>query len=50
MSDWIGTYSTAESIKAGLDLEMPYVSLQKFHNTLLDPREIEDLLLSVVLL
>ncbi|KAJ7094493.1 glycoside hydrolase family 3 protein [Mycena belliarum] len=23
MSDWIGTYSTAESIKAGLDLEMP---------------------------
>lgn len=24
MSDWIGTYSTAESIKAGLDLEMPY--------------------------
>lgn len=25
MSDWIGVYSTAESIKAGLDLEMPYV-------------------------
>ncbi|KAJ7639107.1 glycoside hydrolase family 3 protein [Roridomyces roridus] len=23
MSDWIGVYSTAESIKAGLDLEMP---------------------------
>ncbi|KAJ3574795.1 hypothetical protein NP233_g1525 [Leucocoprinus birnbaumii] len=23
MSDWIGTYSTSESIKAGLDLEMP---------------------------
>lgn len=27
MSDWIGVYSTAESIKAGLDLEMPYVSI-----------------------
>jgi len=26
MSDWIGVYSTAESIKAGLDLEMPYVT------------------------
>lgn len=25
-SDWGGTYSTSESIKAGLDLEMPYVS------------------------
>jgi beta-glucosidase len=25
MSDWIGVYSTAESIKAGLDLEMPCV-------------------------
>lgn len=24
MSDWIGVYSTAESIKAGVDLEMPY--------------------------
>ncbi len=23
MSDWTGVYSTAESIKAGLDLEMP---------------------------
>ncbi|TCD69223.1 hypothetical protein EIP91_008326 [Steccherinum ochraceum] len=23
MSDWIGTYSTAEAIKAGLDIEMP---------------------------
>jgi beta-glucosidase len=23
MSDWIGVYSTAESIKAGLDIEMP---------------------------
>lgn len=26
MSDWIGVYSTAESIKAGLDLEMPCVT------------------------
>ena len=26
MSDWIGVYSTTESIKAGLDLEMPYVN------------------------
>lgn len=26
MSDWIGTYSTTEAIKAGLDLEMPCVS------------------------
>ncbi len=25
MSDWIGVYSTTESIKAGLDLEMPSV-------------------------
>ena len=25
MSDWIGTYSTTEAIKAGLDLEMPCV-------------------------
>jgi hypothetical protein len=25
MSDWTGTYSTSEAIKAGLDLEMPYV-------------------------
>ena len=25
MSDWTGVYSTTESIKAGLDLEMPYV-------------------------
>lgn len=25
MSDWTGTYSTSKSIKAGLDLEMPYV-------------------------
>lgn len=25
MSDWIGVYSTSESIKAGLDLEMPCV-------------------------
>lgn len=25
MSDWTGVYSTEESIKAGLDLEMPYV-------------------------
>ena len=25
MSDWIGVYSTTESIKAGLDLEMPCV-------------------------
>lgn len=25
MSDWIGVWSTSESIKAGLDLEMPYV-------------------------
>ncbi|KAG5648833.1 hypothetical protein DXG03_000182 [Asterophora parasitica] len=25
MSDWTGVYSTVESIKAGLDLEMPYV-------------------------
>lgn len=25
MSDWGGAYSTAESIKAGLDLEMPFV-------------------------
>jgi len=23
MSDWTGVYSTSESIKAGLDLEMP---------------------------
>jgi beta-glucosidase len=23
MSDWTGVYSTAESIKAGLDVEMP---------------------------
>ena len=23
MSDWTGTYSTVEAIKAGLDLEMP---------------------------
>jgi hypothetical protein len=28
MSDWIGVYSTSESIKAGLDLEMPYVYVQ----------------------
>ena len=27
MSDWNGTYSTAEAIKAGLDLEMPYVNV-----------------------
>lgn len=27
MSDWTGTYSTAEAIKAGLDLEMPCVSI-----------------------
>jgi beta-glucosidase len=26
MSDWTGVYSTTESIKAGVDLEMPYVS------------------------
>lgn len=26
MSDWTGTYSTAESIQAGMDLEMPCVS------------------------
>lgn len=26
MSDWTGVYSTAESLKAGLDLEMPFVS------------------------
>ena len=25
MSDWTGVYSTTRSIKAGLDLEMPYV-------------------------
>jgi hypothetical protein len=25
MSDWIGVYSTSQSIKAGLNLEMPYV-------------------------
>lgn len=24
-SDWIGVYSTSQSIKAGLNLEMPYV-------------------------
>lgn len=32
MSDWFGTYSTSESIKAGLDLEMPgpsYIRGQK---------------------
>lgn len=23
MSDWTGTYSTAESVQAGMDLEMP---------------------------
>jgi beta-glucosidase len=23
MSDWFGTYSTVEALKAGLDLEMP---------------------------
>jgi len=27
MSDWTGVYSTVESIKAGLDLEMPGPSL-----------------------
>lgn len=26
MSDWGGTHSTAESIKAGVDIEMPYVT------------------------
>ncbi|KAJ7580808.1 glycoside hydrolase family 3 protein [Mycena floridula] len=29
MSDWTGTYSTAESIKAGLDLEMPGPSVMR---------------------
>ncbi|KAJ7682484.1 glycoside hydrolase family 3 protein [Mycena polygramma] len=29
MSDWTGTYSTAESIKAGLDLEMPGPSVTR---------------------
>ncbi|KAF9464848.1 glycoside hydrolase family 3 protein [Collybia nuda] len=29
MSDWIGVYSTAESIKAGLDLEMPGPSVMR---------------------
>ncbi|KIW45752.1 uncharacterized protein PV06_04110 [Exophiala oligosperma] len=29
MSDWTGTYSTAEAIKAGLDLEMPGPSLMR---------------------
>jgi beta-glucosidase len=28
MSDWTGVYSTSESIKAGLDLEMPSVIFQ----------------------
>jgi len=27
MSDWGGTYSTAECMKAGLDLEMPFVQV-----------------------
>jgi hypothetical protein len=26
MSDWTGVYSTVESIKAGVDLEMPFVA------------------------
>jgi beta-glucosidase len=25
MSDWTGVFSTVESMKAGLDIEMPYV-------------------------
>ncbi|KAF5363750.1 hypothetical protein D9756_000198 [Leucocoprinus leucothites] len=29
MSDWIGVYSTSESIKAGLDLEMPGPSVMR---------------------
>jgi len=29
MSDWFGTYSTAESMKAGMDLEMPGPSLMR---------------------
>jgi len=28
VSDWTGVYSTSESIKAGLDLEMPWVMFQ----------------------
>ncbi|KAK5104972.1 beta-glucosidase [Lithohypha guttulata] len=31
MSDWFGTYSTTESIKAGLDLEMPGPSTTRGH-------------------
>lgn len=27
MSDWTGVYSTVESIKAGVDLEMPFVAV-----------------------
>lgn len=27
MSDWFGTYSTAEALRAGLDLEMPGPSM-----------------------
>lgn len=33
MSDWTGVYSTSESIKAGLDLEMPYESLHQLLST-----------------
>jgi len=32
MSDWIGVYSTSESIKAGLNLEMPYVPSSLSHS------------------
>ncbi|KAK5094635.1 hypothetical protein LTS08_008491 [Lithohypha guttulata] len=50
MSDWFGTYSTSEAIKAGLDLEMPgstrwrgaalthAVSAKKIMTTILDDR------------
>ena len=49
MSDWFGTYSTTEAIKAGLDLEMPGPSYirgglirQALHCQKLRPKDIDD--------
>ena len=36
MSDWTGVYSTTRSIKAGLDLEMPYVVIFTLSQTSAD--------------
>lgn len=42
MSDWTGVYSAAEAIKAGLDLEMPYVCYASLATHSTDGRNIVD--------